>query len=49
MAPKARSPDGAARATIRAGLKPCRLHEAPEMSELPDLQKSSYVSDEGGY
>jgi hypothetical protein len=28
MTPKARSPDGAARATLRAGLKPCRLHEA---------------------
>ena len=28
MTPKARSPDGAARATLRAGLKPCRLHVA---------------------
>ena len=27
MTPKARSPDGAARATLCAGLKPCRLHE----------------------
>ena len=26
MAPKARSPDGAARATVSAELKPCRLH-----------------------
>ena len=25
MTPKARSPDGAARATLRAGLKPCLL------------------------
>jgi hypothetical protein len=28
MTPKARSPDRAAHATLRAGLKPCRLHEA---------------------
>ena len=28
MTLEARSPDGAARATLRAGLKPCRLHVA---------------------
>jgi hypothetical protein len=49
MTPKARSPDGPARATLCEGLKPCRLHvTAPKMSDLPDLQKSSHVSDEGG-
>ena len=26
MTPRARSPDGAARATVSAELKPCRLH-----------------------
>ena len=49
MTPKARSPDGDARATLRAGLKPCRLHEALlSRATLPDLQKRCYLSDEGG-
>ena len=27
----------------------CCMRRSSEMSELPDLRKSSYVSDEGGY
>ena len=46
---KVRSLDGVARALLCVELKPCRLHvTAPKMSDLPDLQKSSHVSDEGG-
>jgi hypothetical protein len=49
MTPTVRSLDGVARALLCVELKPCRLHvTAPMLSDLPDLQKRSRVSDEGG-
>ena len=49
MTPKVRSLDGVVCVLLCVGLHPCRLHVVlHKMSNLPDLQKSSYVSDEGG-
>jgi hypothetical protein len=46
--PKVRSLDGVACALLCVELKPCMLHvTAPKMSDLPDLQKRRYRSDEG--
>ena len=49
MTPKVRSLDGVVCVLLCVGLHPCRLHVVlHKTSNLPDLQKSSYVSDEGG-
>ena len=47
MTPKVRSLDGVVCVLLCVGL--CRLHVVlHKMSNLPDLKKSSHVSDEGG-
>ena len=50
MTPKARSPDGAARALLCVELKPCRLHVVLlSRANCRICKRVSQVSDEGGY
>ena len=49
MTPKVRFLDGVVCVLLCVGLDPCRLHVVlHKMSNLPDLQRSTDVADEGG-